>query len=66
MLLLQAFSELFKRIAFLKGLGPDPTERFHEKSPEELLAEELRKQRAEIEETDSASSKADPRHSSKS
>ena len=47
LLLLQGVSELIKRIAFLRGLAPDPTERYHEKSPEELLAEEILRQRGE-------------------
>ena len=47
LLLLQGFSELFKRIAFLRGLGPDPAERFHERSAEEELAEEILKQRGD-------------------
>ena len=47
LLLLQGVSELIKRIAFLRGLGPDPTERYHEKSAEEELAEEILKQRGE-------------------
>lgn len=47
LLLLQGVSELIKRIAFLRGLGPDPTERFHERSAEEELAEEILKQRGE-------------------
>lgn len=48
---LQAVSELIKRIAFLKGLIPDPSERLVEKSPEQLLAEEIRRERGEIEST---------------
>lgn len=40
-LLLQAFSELIKRIAFLKGLRPEPFSIDSVKSDEELLAEEL-------------------------
>ena len=44
LLFLQGVSELIKRIAFLRGLAPDPAERFHEKSAEEQLAEEIRKQ----------------------
>lgn len=47
LLVLQGLSELIKRIAFLRGLSPDPTERREELSPEELSAEEIRKQRAE-------------------
>jgi TRAP-type mannitol/chloroaromatic compound transport system permease small subunit len=41
-LLLQAFSELIKRIAFLRGVIPEPGSlEAHHKSEEELLAEEL-------------------------
>ena len=49
LLLLQGWSELIKRIAFLKGLIPDPTEKKQEKSAEEELAEELRRMQAEQE-----------------
>lgn len=38
---LQGISELIKRIAFLKGLVPDPTKKQGLKSPEEELAEFL-------------------------
>lgn len=41
LLLLQAFSELIKRFAFLKGLIPEPFSAEGTKSDEELLAEEL-------------------------
>lgn len=44
---LQGFSELFKRIAFLAGAGPDPTEKIVKKTPEEELAEEILRQRGE-------------------
>jgi TRAP-type mannitol/chloroaromatic compound transport system permease small subunit len=44
---LQGLSELVKRIAFLRGVGPDPADKPAEKSPEELLAEEILKQRGE-------------------
>lgn len=44
LLLLQGWSELIKRIAFLKGQGPDPMGRLTEKSSEEELAEILRQQ----------------------
>lgn len=44
---LQGFSELFKRIAFLAGAGPDPTEKLVKKTPEEELAEEILRQRGE-------------------
>ncbi len=41
LLLLQAFSELIKRFAFLKGLIPEPVSVESTKSDEEVLAEEL-------------------------
>ena len=44
LLLLQGLSELVKRIAFLQGLIPDPTVKVVAKTPEEELAEELRRQ----------------------
>jgi TRAP-type mannitol/chloroaromatic compound transport system permease small subunit len=44
LLMLQGLSELVKRIAFLKGLIPDPTQKIVAKTPEEELAEELRRQ----------------------
>ena len=47
LLLLQGISELVKRIAFLRGQGPDPLERVHKKSAEEELAEEILKLRGE-------------------
>jgi len=47
LLVLQGFSELIKRIAFLRGLIPDPSEKDEGPTPEELLAEELRKARGE-------------------
>ncbi len=40
-LAIQGVSELIKRIAFLKGLVPDPTKKQGAKSPEEELAEFL-------------------------
>lgn len=43
LLLIQGFSELIKRFAFLKGLIDDPTARKGEKSAEEELAEEIRR-----------------------
>ena len=43
LLWLQGASELIKRVAFLQGLIDDPTVKKDEKSPEELLAEEIRK-----------------------
>ena len=41
LLLLQAISELTKRIAFLRGLIPEPMSVEPGKSDDELLAEEL-------------------------
>ncbi len=46
-LILQGFSELIKRIAFLRGMIPDPAEKDEGPSDEEQLAEELRKARGE-------------------
>ncbi len=43
LLLLQGWSELIKRIAFLKGLIEDPTHKKVEKTAEEELAEEIRR-----------------------
>ncbi len=48
LLMLQGWSELIKRVAFLKGLGPDPMGRLTSKSDEEALVEALR-ERAEQE-----------------
>ncbi len=47
LLVVQGVSELIKRVAFLRGLIPDPTEKDEGPTPEELLAAELRKQRGE-------------------
>jgi len=47
LLVLQGFSELIKRVAFLRGLIPDPAEKDEGPSDEELLAAELRKERGE-------------------
>jgi TRAP-type mannitol/chloroaromatic compound transport system permease small subunit len=47
LLVLQGISELIKRIAFLRGMIPDPTEKHEEPSAEELLAAEIRRQRGE-------------------
>jgi TRAP-type mannitol/chloroaromatic compound transport system permease small subunit len=44
LLLLQAISELIKRIAFLMGLIEDPTKKVEAKSAEEELAEAIRQQ----------------------
>lgn len=47
LLLLQGWSELIKRVAFLKGLIEDPTVKKGEKSAEEELAEAIRQREAE-------------------
>ena len=41
LLLMQGLSELIKRIAFLKGMIPDPSEKHVEKTLEEQLAEDI-------------------------
>lgn len=46
LLLLQGWSELIKCVAYLKGMGPDPTVKPQEKSTEEALADALRQQQA--------------------
>jgi TRAP-type mannitol/chloroaromatic compound transport system permease small subunit len=43
LLFLQGLSELIKRVAFLRGLIPDPTAKAQGKSAEEELAEEIRR-----------------------
>jgi TRAP-type mannitol/chloroaromatic compound transport system permease small subunit len=48
LLVLQGLSELIKRVAFLRGLIPDPAEKDEGPTDEELLAAELRKQRGEM------------------
>ncbi len=47
LLMLQAWSELIKCFAFLKGIGPDPTGRLTDASAEEELAQALREQQAQ-------------------
>ena len=47
LLILQGASEAIKRIAFLRGLIPDPSEKDEGPSAEEQLAEEIRRQRGE-------------------
>jgi TRAP-type mannitol/chloroaromatic compound transport system permease small subunit len=47
LLLVQAVSELIKRIAFLRGLIPDPSEKHVERTAEEELAAEILKTRGE-------------------
>jgi TRAP-type mannitol/chloroaromatic compound transport system permease small subunit len=45
LLILQGISELIKRVAFLRGLIPDPIDKYEGPSAEEQLAEALRKER---------------------
>ena len=47
LLIVQALSELIKRIAFLQGLVPDPSEKIVTKTAEEELAEEILRARGE-------------------
>ena len=47
LLVLQGLSELIKRIAFLRGLIPDPSEKQEGPGLEEQLAEELKKRRGD-------------------
>jgi len=48
LLVIQGVSELIKRVAFLKGMIPDPAQKQHEKSAEEELAEEILRQRGDV------------------
>ena len=57
LLLLQGWSELIKRIAFLTGDGPDPMGKLADKSAEEELAEALR-QEAERKQTEALNAQA--------
>ena len=47
LLALQGVSELIKRIAFLRGLIPDPSEKVEKRTAEEELAEEILRARGE-------------------
>lgn len=47
LLVIQGVSELIKRVAFLQGLIPDPSEKDEGPTAEELLAAELRRERGE-------------------
>jgi TRAP-type mannitol/chloroaromatic compound transport system permease small subunit len=47
LLIIQGVSELIKRVAFLKGLIPDPVHQQLEKTPEEQLAEDILRARGE-------------------
>lgn len=48
LLVLQGVSELIKRVGFLQGLCPDPTEKPHTLSPEEELALAIKTQKGEL------------------
>jgi len=58
LLLLQGLSELIKRVAFLRGLIADPTAKVQEKTAEQELAEELRRQAEEAGEAERAARSA--------
>jgi TRAP-type mannitol/chloroaromatic compound transport system permease small subunit len=47
LLIVQAISELIKRIAFLRGMIPDPNEKHVEKTLEEQLAEDIVRSRGD-------------------
>ncbi len=47
LLIMQGFSELIKRIGFLKGLCPDPTDKASKLTPEEELALAIKAQKGE-------------------
>ena len=47
LLIIQAVSELIKRVAYLQGRIPNPLEKRQEKSAEEELAEEIARQRSD-------------------
>jgi TRAP-type mannitol/chloroaromatic compound transport system permease small subunit len=51
LLIIQALSELIKRVAFLAGRGPDPLVKRHEKSVEQELAEEIARLRSDLPES---------------
>lgn len=57
LLFLQGISELIKRVAFLQGLIPDPTQKLVAKTAEEELAEEIRRQAEAQAAADAARSK---------
>lgn len=51
LLMLQGWSELIKRVAFLRGAGPDPTIKQGERTAEEELAEVLRERAGVVDST---------------
>lgn len=55
---MQAISELIKRVAFLKGLIPDPTQKQHGKTAEEELAEFLSQKEVAARESAALASKS--------
>ena len=48
LLVIQGMSELIKRIGFLQGRCPDPTEKSHKPTPEEELALAIKAQKGEL------------------
>ena len=59
LLMLQGWSELIKRIAFLQGLIPDPTVKSDDKTAEEELAESIRRMAQAAKGTGSTATQAD-------
>jgi TRAP-type mannitol/chloroaromatic compound transport system permease small subunit len=47
LLTLQGVSQLIKQVAFMRGLGPDPNEKFQDKTAEQELAEEIARMRGD-------------------
>jgi TRAP-type mannitol/chloroaromatic compound transport system permease small subunit len=48
LLVIQGISELIKRVGFLQGRCPDPTEKAHKPTPEEELALAIKAQKGEL------------------
>ena len=48
LLIAQAISELIKRVAFLRGMIPDPSEKHVEKTAEEELAQDILRSRGDL------------------
>jgi TRAP-type mannitol/chloroaromatic compound transport system permease small subunit len=45
---MQGISELIKKVGFLQGLCPDPTDKPHAPTPEEELAMAIKAQKGEL------------------
>jgi TRAP-type mannitol/chloroaromatic compound transport system permease small subunit len=48
LLALQGVSQLLKQVGYLQGLCPDPNDKSQEKTAEQLLAEEIARQRGDV------------------